>query len=88
MIHALAMRFFSDNAASVHPRLLQAMAAANAPDTAYDGDTLSAQLNAAFSDLFETEVEALWVATGTAAGKPISSRMKPAHPVSSPAVPS
>ncbi|WP_373491729.1 low specificity L-threonine aldolase [Parasphingorhabdus sp.] len=61
------MRFFSDNAASVHPRLLDAIAQANAPDSAYDGDALSMQLNAAFSDLFETEVEALWVATGTAA---------------------
>jgi threonine aldolase len=61
------MRFFSDNAASVHPRVLESLAAANAPDTAYDGDALSAQLNAAFSDLFETEVEALWVTTGTAA---------------------
>jgi threonine aldolase len=61
------MRFFSDNAASVHPRLLEALNAANGQDTAYDGDALSAQLNAAFSGLFETEVEALWVATGTAA---------------------
>jgi threonine aldolase len=61
------MRFFSDNAASVHPRLLEALAQANGQDTAYDGDALSARLNPAFSDLFETEVEALWVATGTAA---------------------
>ena len=61
------MRFFSDNAASVHPKLLEALAAANAPDTAYDGDALSARLNGAFSDLFETEVEAMWVSTGTAA---------------------
>ncbi|VWX55834.1 Low specificity L-threonine aldolase [Sphingorhabdus sp. 109] len=67
MSHALAMRFFSDNAASVHPKVLEALAAANGPDTAYDGDALSGRLNAAFSDLFETEVEALWVATGTAA---------------------
>lgn len=61
------MRFFSDNAASVHPRVLESLAAANVPDSAYDGDALSAQLHAAFSALFETEVEALWVATGTAA---------------------
>jgi len=73
------MRFFSDNAASVHPRLLEAMAAANAPDTAYDGDALSAQLNRAFSDLFETEVEALWVATGTAANCLALAAMCPAH---------
>ena len=73
------MRFFSDNAASVHPRLLDSLAAANAPDTAYDGDALSAQLSGAFSDLFETEVEALWVATGTAANCLALAAMCPAH---------
>ena len=61
------MRFFSDNAASVHPAVFEAMAAANGVDTAYDGDALSASLDAAFSDVFETPVAALWVATGTAA---------------------
>jgi threonine aldolase len=65
--HGAAMRFFSDNAASVHPAVLEAVSAANAPDTAYDGDAISARLDAAFSDLFETSVAALWVATGTAA---------------------
>ena len=60
-------RFFSDNAAPVHPAVLDAIAAANAVDTAYDGDALSASLDAAFSDVFETRVTALWVATGTAA---------------------
>ena len=61
------MRFFSDNAASVHPAVLEAVSAANAPDTAYDGDAVSTRLDAAFSDLFETPVSALWIATGTAA---------------------
>ncbi len=61
------MRFFSDNAASAHPAVLDAMAAANCVDTAYDGDALSAALDARFSALFETSVAALWVATGTAA---------------------
>ena len=46
---------------------MAALAEANAQDTAYDGDALSARLNGAFSDLFETRVEAMWVATGTAA---------------------
>ncbi|PHR20506.1 MAG: low specificity L-threonine aldolase [Sphingopyxis sp.] len=73
------MRFFSDNAASVHPKLLQALAAANAPDTAYDGDAHSAKLNAAFSDLFETEVEAMWVSTGTAANSLALAAMCPPH---------
>ena len=61
------MRFFSDNAAPVHPRVLEAMAAANTLDTAYDGDRWSRALDGRLSDLFETPVRALWVPTGTAA---------------------
>jgi threonine aldolase len=61
------MRFFSDNAAAACPAVIDALAAANRLDTAYDGDAWSLKLDHAFSDLFETEVEALWVTTGTAA---------------------
>lgn len=61
------MRFFSDNAAPAHPAVLDALRAANTLDTAYDGDGWSKRLDGAFSDLFETEVRALWIATGTAA---------------------
>jgi threonine aldolase len=61
------MRFFSDNAAPAHPKVLEAIAAANRLDTAYDGDALSQRLDGAFSDLFGTEVRAFWVTTGTAA---------------------
>lgn len=61
------MRFTSDNSASVCPEVLEAIAAANAPDAGYDGDALSQSLDRAFSELFETEVAALWVTTGTAA---------------------
>ncbi|CAN5287744.1 low specificity L-threonine aldolase [soil metagenome] len=61
------MRFFSDNAAPVHPAVMAALAAADHVDTAYDGDAWSKRLDAAFSDLFETPVSALWVGTGTAA---------------------
>src|SRR5918993_2672566 len=62
-----AMRFFSDNAAAAHPAVIDAIAASNRVDTAYDGDEWSGKLDAAFSDLFETRVRALWVTTGTAA---------------------
>ena len=65
--HSPLMRFFSDNAAPAHPRVLEAIAASNRLDTAYDGDEWSRRLDAAFSERFETEVRALWVATGTAA---------------------
>lgn len=61
------MRFFSDNAAPVHPKVMQALADANQIDAAYDGDGWSAQLDAKFSELFGCDVAALWVATGTAA---------------------
>ena len=61
------MRFFSDNAAPVHPKIMQAIADANTVDTAYDGDALSQRLDTAFSELFERDVAVLWVSTGTAA---------------------
>jgi len=61
------MRFFSDNAAAAHPKVLEAIAAANRLDTAYDGDEWSSRLDGAFSDLFRTDVRAFWVTTGTAA---------------------
>ena len=61
------MRFFSDNAAAVHPKVMEAIAAANRQDTAYDGDAWSRRLDGAFSDLFGTEVRAFWVTSGTAA---------------------
>ena len=61
------MRFFSDNAASAHPKVIEAISASNRLDTAYDGDEWSQKLDGAFSELFEREVRAFWVATGTAA---------------------
>ena len=61
------MRFFSDNAAPAHPMVIEAIERSNRLDTAYDGDEWSARLDGAFSDLFEREVKALWVSTGTAA---------------------
>ena len=61
------MRFFSDNAAAAHPKVIEAILASNRLDTAYDGDEWSQRLDSAFSELFETEVRAFWVTTGTAA---------------------
>ena len=59
------MRFFSDNAAAAHPKVIEAIAEANRIDTAYDGDAWSERLDGAFSKLFERDVAALWVTTGT-----------------------
>ena len=61
------MRFFSDNAAAAHPKVIEAIADANRLATAYDGDEWSQRLDGVFSDLFGTQVRALWVTTGTAA---------------------
>ncbi|MFB0611801.1 threonine aldolase family protein [Aurantiacibacter poecillastricola] len=61
------MQFLSDNAAPVHPRLWEAIRAADAPDTPYDTDALSREMDARFTTLFGRECAALWVATGTAA---------------------
>ena len=61
------MRFFSDNAAPVHPKVMEAIAAANRVDAAYDGDEWSRRLDGAFSDLLGTDVRAFWVTSGTAA---------------------
>ena len=60
-------KFLSDNAAPVHPRIWAAMQAADAADNPYDGDALSAELDARFTALFGRECAGLWVATGTAA---------------------
>ena len=61
------MHFVSDNAAAAHPKVIEAIAASNRLDTPYDGDEWSERLDGAFSELFETEVRAFWVTTGTAA---------------------
>ncbi|WP_347094083.1 threonine aldolase family protein [Sphingomonas parapaucimobilis] len=61
------MRFFSDNAARIHPKVMVAIAGADQMDTAYDGDRWSRALDGRLSELFGTEVEVLWVPTGTAA---------------------
>ena len=58
------MRFFSDNAAPVHPQVMAAIAAADTRDTAYDGHPWSQQLDARFPALFGTAVGGLWLPTG------------------------
>ena len=61
------MKFFSDNAAPVHPKIWEALKAADSLHSAYDGDALSGRIDGAFSELFGAECSALWVSTGTAA---------------------
>ncbi|MEH3105829.1 MAG: beta-eliminating lyase-related protein [Sphingomonas fennica] len=73
------MRFFSDNAARVHPAVLAAIAAADVADTGYDGDGWSRRLDAAFSALFGREAAVLWVSTGTAANALALASLCPPH---------
>lgn len=61
------MQFLSDNAASVHPLVWDALRAADSADMPYDGDSLSQRLDDRFSELFGRETAVLWAATGTAA---------------------
>ncbi|MEM1080286.1 MAG: low specificity L-threonine aldolase [Pseudomonadota bacterium] len=62
------MNFKSDNESPAHPLVIQALLAANeGMATAYADDDWSNQLNAAFSERFETDCSVLPIATGTAA---------------------
>jgi threonine aldolase len=73
------MQFLSDNAAAVHPAVWSAMLAADAPDSPYDTDAISRELDGAFATLFGRECTALWVATGTAANCLALAAMVPPH---------
>jgi threonine aldolase len=75
----MVMQFLSDNAAAVHPKLWEAMRAADAPQPPYDNDGLSLALDAAFADLFGRPCAVLWVATGTAANSLALASMVPPH---------
>lgn len=75
----MAMQFLSDNAASVHPKLWDAMRAADAPQAPYDGDSLSQALDEAFSALFGRPCAAVWTATGTSANCLALAAMIPPH---------
>jgi len=73
------MQFLSDNAASVHPQVWEALHRADSADTPYDTDALSRRLDEAFSEVFGREAAALWVATGTAANCLALATLVPPH---------
>jgi threonine aldolase len=72
-------QFLSDNAAAVHPRVWDAMRAADEAQPPYDNDALSQGLDGAFSALFGREASVLWVATGTAANCLALATLCPPH---------
>jgi threonine aldolase len=62
------MNFASDNVYGVHPRILEALSAANSGTaSSYGGDDLSRKSEEMLSAVFEKEVRAFLVTTGTAA---------------------
>ena len=72
-------QFLSDNAASVHPRVWEAMRATDVADAPYDNDAMSKMLDDAFGAVFGCDVWVLWVATGTAANCLALATMCPPH---------
>ncbi len=74
------MTFLSDNAAAPCPEVLAAIAAAApAVPAGYDGDPISARLDAAFGDLFGHACTVLPVNTGTAANALALATMVPSY---------
>ena len=73
------MQFLSDNAALVHPKLWDAMRAADAVSLPYDGDAASQALDERFAALFGRDCAVLWAATGTAANCLALGAMCPPH---------
>ena len=72
-------QFLSDNAAAVHPRVWDAMRAADEAQAPYDNDALSQRLDGEFSALIGREASVLWVATGTAANCLALATLCPPH---------
>jgi threonine aldolase len=72
-------QFLSDNAAPVHPRVWDALRAADQAQPPYDNDALSRSLDERFSEVFGRDASVLWVATGTAANCLALTTMCPPH---------
>lgn len=74
------MNFASDNVYGVHPRIMAALQEANAGTaTSYAGDDLSRRAEHRLSELFETDVRAFLVTTGTAANSLALSAITPPY---------
>jgi threonine aldolase len=74
------MNFESDNVYGVHPRILAALSEANAGTApSYGGDYLSRKAEEKLSEVFEREVRAFLVTTGTAANGLALSSITPGY---------
>lgn len=74
------MNFASDNVYGVHPRILEALGEANTATTpSYAGDDLSKRSEERLSEIFEKDVRAFLVTTGTAANGLALSAITPGY---------
>src|ERR1700754_4428812 len=74
------MDFRSDNVAGVAPQVMEAVIAANqGRSTSYGADELTERVEARLCEIFEREVRAFPVATGTAANALSLSVMTPSY---------
>jgi threonine aldolase len=74
------MNFASDNVFGVHPRIIEALAAANAGTAvSYGADDWTRRAEERLSEVFEREVRAYLVVTGTAANALALSAMAPPY---------
>tara|TARA_R110000868_G_scaffold144412_4_gene363621 strand:+ start:13662 stop:14681 length:1020 start_codon:yes stop_codon:yes gene_type:complete len=74
------MNFFSDTTAPAHPRLIEAITAANtgyAPS--YGGDAISARVETRLKEIFESDLKLLFAVSGTASNALALSVLCPAH---------
>lgn len=74
------MNFLSDTTAPAHPKLIEALAAANtgyAPS--YGADEISGRVEARLKEIFETDLKVLFAVSGTASNALALSVLCPAH---------
>lgn len=82
MISELDRNFRSDNNAGIAPEIVDALLAENArKDDGYGRDELTAKLDAAWSEVFETAVHIVPVVSGTAANAIALAMIAPSHGV-------
>ena len=74
------MNFLSDTTAPAHPKLLEALTAANAGFAmSYGADEISARVETRLREIFETDLKVLFTVSGTAANALTLATLCPGH---------
>jgi len=74
------MNFLSDTTAPAHPKLIEAISAANSGfQSSYGADEISARVETRLREIFETDLKVLFAVSGTAANALALSALCPAH---------